>query len=364
MPPNVDSPSYRVARLRSLPRRASFPNEFDARDARALADNRGADWILRRTLDAPMAVPEFQAFLLPLLVAAADRQPHRMRDLVPALSDTLSLSDEDRAKRLSSGTQTVAENRVYWSGTYLRKAGLLTSPARGTVVITDEGLRVLAAHPSRIDKAFLSQYPSFREFAMGAGAQTADRTSGATAAAPLQADISPEERIDSGWQEITSALAQDLLELLKRVSPGFFEGVVVDLLLAMGYGGSRADASRLVGKSGDGGIDGTISEDKLGLDMVYVQAKRWEGSVGREVVQAFAGSLEGFRAQKGVLLTTSHFTSAARDYVGQIGKKIVLIDGPRLVELMVEHDVGVETAKMYEIKKIDHDYFEEAGPLD
>lgn len=312
-----------------------------------------------------MPVPEFQTFLLPLLAATGDGQEHRLRDLIPALADTLKLTDEDRAQRLSSGAQSVAENRVYWSGTYLRKAGLLTSPARGIVAITEEGRRLLNTHPARIDRTFLLQYPSFREFATAATAHTtADRASSVITATLPQTDVSPEERIESGWQEIRSVLGQDLLEKVKKVSPRFFERLVVDVLLAMGYGGSRADASRLVGKSGDGGIDGTISEDKLGLDVVYVQAKRWEGSVGREVVQAFAGSLEGFRARKGVLITTSHFTATAHEYVGQIASKIVLIDGPRLVDLMIEHNVGVEIAKRYELKKIDHDYFDEGGALE
>ena len=310
-----------------------------------------------------MAVPEFQAFLLPLLAATGDGQEHRLRDLVPALEDILQLTDEDRAMRLSSGAQTIAQNRVYWSGTYLRKAGLLTSPARGTVVITEEGRRVLNTHPSRIDNTFLRQYPSFQEFVTGTAQTTGDRASALATDALPQAEVSPEERIESGWQEIRSVLGQDLLETVKKVSPRFFERLVVDVLLAMGYGGSRTDASRLVGKAGDGGIDGTISEDKLGLDVVYVQAKRWDGSVGREVVQAFAGSLEGFRARKGVLITTSHFTATAHDYVGQIAAKIVLIDGPRLVDLMIEHNVGVETAKAYELKKIDHDYFDEGAGL-
>lgn len=303
--------------------------------------------------------------MLPLLAATGDGQEHRLRDLIPALADGLKLSDEDRAQRLASGSQSVAENRVYWAGTYLRKAGLLTSPVRGTVAITDEGRRVLNAPPPRIDRAFLLQYPSFREFAKGATRQTAEDRSAAPASASLpETDVSPEERIESGWQEIRSALGQDLLETIKKVTPAFFERLVVDLLLAMGYGGSRADASRLVGRSGDGGIDGTIAEDKLGLDVVYVQAKRWEGSVGREIVQAFAGSLEGFRARKGVLLTTSHFTATAREYVGQIEKKIVLIDGARLVDLLIEHNVGVEIAKRYEVKRIDRDYFDEGGTLE
>lgn len=281
------------------------------------------------------------------------------------VSDTLKLTAEDRATRLSSGAQSVAENRVYWAGTYLRKAGLLTSPVRGVVAITEEGRRVLDTHPSRIDSKFLSQYPSFREFKYGSPGQApADHGIPVAAVAVPEADGSPEERIESGWHEIGSVLGQDLLETVKKVSPSFFERLVVDVLLAMGYGGSRSDASRLVGGSGDGGIDGTISEDKLGLDVVYVQAKRWEGAVGPQVVQAFAGSLEGFRARKGVLITTSHFTPAAQEYVRQITSKIVLIDGARLVDLMIEYKVGVEVAKTYELKKIDHDYFDEGGPLE
>ncbi len=310
-----------------------------------------------------MTVPAFQAFLLPLLTAAGDGVDHRIRDLIATLADGLGLTPVDRAKLLPSGTQTVLENRVYWAGTYLRKAGLLSSPARGSVRITDEGRTALSRRPVRIDRAFLNEYPSFREFATGGIGHASSPAAGAAPLVTAQSEVSPEERIESGWQEVRSALAQDVLEKLKTVSPRFFERLVVDVLLAMGYGGSRADASRLVGRSGDAGIDGTISEDKLGLDVVYVQAKRWEAPVAREVVQAFAGSLEGFRARNGVLITTSRFAPTALEYVRQIEKKIVLLDGPRLVDLMIEYSVGVETAKTYELKKIDQDYFDEDGGL-
>lgn len=302
-----------------------------------------------------MAVPEFQNFLLPLLRTSGDALEHRVRDLIPILATELGLNDEDRAKLLPSGGQTVVANRVFWAATYLRKAGLLTAAGRGTVRISEEGRRVLLHPPQRIDKAFLSQYASFREFAIGA--QTGDGQERPKSDQPA-GDISPEERIESGWEEVRAVLAQDLLSKVKAVAPRFFERLVVDLLLAMGYGGSRTDASKLVGRPGDAGIDGTIAEDKLGLDVVYVQAKRWDAAVGRETVQAFAGSLEGFRARKGVLITTSHFTPHAHEYVKQIEKRIVLIDGARLVELMIEHGVGVETSRTYEIKKVDLDYFE------
>lgn len=311
-----------------------------------------------------MAVPEFQTFMLPLLTATADGLAHRMKELVPAIADALKLSDEDRATRLPSAKQGVAENRVYWAGTYLRKAGLLVSSAKGIVAITDEGRRVLETHPARIDSKFLKQYPAFVEFKYGTPAQATAGQQLAVGTTSTDADVSPEEQIESGWQEIRNGLGQDLLETVKKVSPAFFERLVVDVLLAMGYGGSRADASRIVGKSGDGGIDGTISEDKLGLDVIYVQAKRWEGSVGGPVVNAFAGSLQGVKASKGVLITTSHFTQQAKDFVGSIAAKIVLIDGARLVDLMIEHNVGVEVAKQYELKKIDHDYFDEGSPLE
>lgn len=286
-----------------------------------------------------------------------------MRELIGPLAAQLGMNAEDQAKLLPSGGQTVLGNRVYWAGTYLRKAGLLVAMNRGTVRVTEEGTKVLAQNPPRIDKTFLSQYPSFHEFAMGSVGQAPSPAVAVAVAAPPAVEVSPEEQIEAGWQEIRSALAQDLLEKVKGVSPHFFEKLVVDLLLAMGYGGSRSDASRLVGRSGDAGIDGTISEDKLGLDVVYVQAKRWEGSVGREIVQAFAGSLEGFRARKGVLITTSRFSSTAQDYVQQIEKKIVLIDGARLVDLMIEHRVGVDIAKTYDLKKIDQDYFDDDGAL-
>ncbi|MBM4434809.1 MAG: restriction endonuclease [Chloroflexi bacterium] len=310
-----------------------------------------------------MPVPDFQTFMLPLLRAAADGQPHRMRDLVPIVADELGLSEEDRTLRLPSGNQTTAENRTYWAGIYLRRAELLTSPARGAIVISEEGARVLATNPARIDKTFLSRYPAFVQWFSGARQGLPAAPGAPVPALAVAGEGSPEDRIADGWQELRNLLGRDLLDVLKRVSPRFFERLVIDLLLKMGYGGSRADASRLVGKPGDEGIDGTISEDKLGLDVVYVQAKRWEGAVGRPVVQAFAGSLQGFRAQKGVFITTSHFTADAREYAGQIQNKIVLIDGARLVDLMIEHNVGVETARTFELKKIDHDYFDdEAGP--
>jgi restriction system protein len=303
-----------------------------------------------------MAIPDFQSFLLPFLRLIGDDLDHRVRDLIAPIADGFGLGAEDRAKMLVSGTQTVVQNRVIWSGVYLNKAGLLTKPSRGFVRITPQGKAVLAAPPAKIDKAFLSQFPSFQEFAFGT-------KKAVVAAAGIDATaseaVSPDERMEAGWQEIERTLSQELLGKLKDGPWQFFERVVLDLLITMGYGGSREDAGKLIQKAGDEGIDGTISEDRLGLDIIYVQAKRWEGSVGREVVQAFAGSLEGFKARKGVLLTTSKFTAGAQEYVRHLEKRIVLIDGERLVQLMIEHGVGVVTSREYKLRKLDVGYFDE-----
>jgi restriction system protein len=244
---------------------------------------------------------------------------------------------------------------VFWAASYLRKAGLLEGTRRGYVRITAIGRDVLAQKPARIDIQYLSRFPSFVGFKAG----------GATAPVPALAatlDVTPEERIESSWQEMRRELGDDLLARIKGAPPAFFERLVVRLLVEMGYGGSFADAGRSIGRSGDGGIDGIIKEDKLGLDAVYVQAKRWENQVGRPIVQTFAGSLDGVRARKGVFITTSGFSQDAKDYVKQIEKKIVLIDGPTLIDLLLDHGVAVTTTRSFSIQKIDLDYFDGDQP--
>jgi restriction system protein len=294
-----------------------------------------------------MAVPDFQALMLPLLQIAGDDGDHHLSDAIDALAVQFRLSEEERRELLPSGRQAKFDNRVGWARTYLKKAGLLDSTGRGTFRIAERGLDVLKGSPPSIDVRFLARYPEFVEFKKATKREPEGEETGQT----------PEEALELGYQNLTRSLAQDLLERIKSCSPRFFENLVVDLLVAMGYGGSRKDAGQAVGQSGDGGIDGIIKEDKLGLDVVYVQAKRWEASVGRPIVQAFAGSLEGQRARKGVFITTSQFSPDARDYVTRIEKKIVLIDGQQLAQLMIDHGVGVTELASYTVKKVDMDYF-------
>jgi len=295
-----------------------------------------------------MTVPDYQAIMLPLLQLAADHKEHVISEVIQLLADQFHLTPEDRKQLLPSGTQRAFENRVRWSRTYLAKSGLLESAGRGRFRITKRGLAVLASPPIAINIGFLKQFPEFVEF------QRASKKPESQPRAELQ---TPEELLEGSYQNLRLTLAQDLLERIKQCSPQFFEQLVVELLVAMGYGGSRNDAGQAVGQSGDGGIDGIIKEDKLGLDIIYIQAKRWEAAVGRPIVQAFAGSLEGQRARKGVLITTSQFTSEAKEYVNRIEKKIILIDGQELAQLMIDHDVGVADVATYLVKKVDIDYF-------
>lgn len=300
-----------------------------------------------------MSIPDYQSFMLPLLEAVSDGKSHVLRDLTRQLSNRFGLSEDERQELLPSGQQTVVANRVAWAKTYLKKAGLLANPTRGYVTITKEGTDALAQHPVKIDNEFLRRYPSYMEFVKKAQPEKAE------AQEIAESPATPEELLESSYRSLRDALADELLERVKACSFQFFERLVVDLLLAMGYGGSRADAGKRVGRTGDGGIDGIINEDKLGLDIVCLQAKRWENTVGRPDVQKFAGSMEGHRAKKGVLLTTSIFSEDAKEYVNRIERKIVLIDGRQLAQLMIDHGIGVETDHTYVIKKLDLDYFDE-----
>jgi restriction system protein len=284
--------------------------------------------------------------MLPVLRIAADEQEHVAAEAVQELAEQFRLSPDERRQLLPSGRQAIFDNRVGWARTYLTKALLLESTSRGRFRITKRGLQVLASAPSAINVRFLTQFPEFVEF------RSPSRKAESQPDAELE---TPEELLEVSYQNLRLSLAQDLLERVKKCSPPFFEQLVVDLLVAMGYGGSRKDAGQAVGQSGDGGVDGIIKEDKLGLDIVYIQAKRWEAAVGRPTVQAFAGSLEGQRARKGVL--TSQFTADAKDYVNRIEKKIILIAGEELAQLMIDYDVGVAGFATYDVKKVDLDYF-------
>ena len=301
-----------------------------------------------------MSVPTYQEFLLPLLQLANDQEEHLLNETIDYLAKQFNLSEENKQELLPSGRQTKFSNRVGWAITYLKKAKLLESGKRGTFSISVRGVDVLKTKPKTIDRKFLERFPEFVEF------QNIKQDSDPIEVLLVtEVDQTPQEIFDNNYQKIIKEVQESLLEQIKSCSPKFFENLVVDLLLSMGYGGSRKDAGEAVGKSSDGGIDGIIKEDKLGLDCIYIQAKRWEASVGRPTIQAFAGSLEGMKARKGVLITTSQFTKEAREYVKIIEKRIILIDGEQLSELMLENNVGVNEIQTYTLKKVNFDYFNE-----
>ncbi|WP_454064374.1 restriction endonuclease [Candidatus Nitrospira salsa] len=304
-----------------------------------------------------MAIPDYQTVMLPVLQLASDQLEHKFREVVEFLAEEFALSDDERAELLPSGSQRVFHNRVGWARSYLKQAGLLESPRRGYFRITDQGLSLLAENPERINVSLLERYPEFIEF-RNRKKETSSNNDGTTII-ELSSGETPEDVLASAYRAILKDLEDDVLSVVKDSTPSFFERLVVDLLVKMGYGGNRQDAGRALGKSGDGGIDGIINEDHLGLDVIYIQAKRWEGTVGRPELQKFAGALQGQRAKKGVFITTSNFSKEAIEYGSMIESKIILIDGDRLAALMVEHNVGVSTVGRYEVKKVDSDYFDE-----
>lgn len=299
-----------------------------------------------------MAIPDYQSLMLPVLELAADGGEHKYRDAVESLAASHKLTEDEINALLPSGSQAVFDNRVGWAKTYLKQAGLLETPRRGYFRITDLGRELLRKAPPEINVKLLKQYPEFRKFQR----RKRDKTKEKQAPANAQADT-PDDLLANAYRELRTDLELRLLQQVKDLSPAFFERLVIDLLVKMGYGGSREDAGRAIGRSGDEGIDGIIDEDKLGLDVVYIQAKRWENTVGRPEIQKFAGALQGQRARKGVFLTTSNFSREAREYASFIDSRIVLIDGERLARLMVDYNVGVSTVGVYEVKRIDTDYF-------
>ena len=304
-----------------------------------------------------MTIPGYQTVMLPLLRLASDEQEHSVREAIEKLADQFELSEQERKELLPSGRQATFDNRVGWARTYMKKAGLLESRRRGYFKITSRGVEALRKNPQAIDVKFLEQYPEFVEF----------RTKRATTDKPATSEAmqedetqTPEEAIEAAYQAIRNNLASDLIQQIMECSPSFFERMVVDLLVKMGYGGTRTDAGQAVGQSGDGGIDGIINEDRLGLDVIYIQAKRWEGPVGRPEIQKFVGALQGQRAKKGIFITTSSFSKQAVDYASRIESNIVLIDGETLAKLMIDNNVGVSPVAAYEIRRVDSDYFNEA----
>lgn len=300
-----------------------------------------------------MAIPDFQSLMVPLLRHAEGRAECTLSGSVEALASEFALAPAELAQLNPGGRARTFYNRVAWASTYLRAALLLTSTGRGRFRITERGSSVLATNPKRIDIKYLMQFPEFKASRDGSVKSAED-------ASPVDVNSvqTPEEAFEAGYQSIRAAIEQELLMRVKAANPTFFEQLVVNLLVAMGYGGSQADAGRAIGQSGDGGIDGVIKEDRLGLDTIYLQAKRWEGKVGRPVVQAFVGSLAGQHARRGVLITTSDFSTEARAYVQGIEQRIILIDGQELARLMFEFGVGVTPVGLpYVLKRVDLDFF-------
>jgi restriction system protein len=302
-----------------------------------------------------MPIPDFQSLMRPLLEAHADGKEHLNRDLVAQLGEQFGLTEEERREMLPSGGARLFDNRIGWAKSHITQAGLLISPRRAISLITDRGREALRSHPERIDLRVLNGYNEYREFRNRR--KNAEDDESDTSETELQGGQTPEELLENAYLQVRRQTEAELLSQIKSAPPEFLERVVVDLVVRMGYGGSRKDAGEALGRSGDEGIDGIIKEDPLGLDIIYLQAKRWEGTVGRPEIQKFAGALQGQRARKGIFITTSAFSSDALEYTSRIETKIILIDGTRLAKLMFDHGVGVATASNYEVKRIDSDYF-------
>jgi restriction system protein len=280
---------------------------------------------------------------------------HLNRDLVARLGEQFGLTDEERREMLPSGGARLFDNRIGWAKSHIMQAGLLAAPRRAISIITERGRQALRLQPERIDLRILNEYEEYREF-RSRRKTTGDEVTDTTEL-EIQDSQTPEELLENAYLQVRRQIESELLAQIKSSPPDFLERVVVDLVVRMGYGGSRKDAGEALGRSGDEGIDGIIKEDPLGLDIIYLQAKRWEGSVGRPEIQKFAGALQGQRARKGIFITTSTFTADALEYTSRIETKIILIDGLRLSKLMFDHGVGVATASNYEVKRIDSDYF-------
>lgn len=302
-----------------------------------------------------MKIPDFQSLMLPMLTFLSDGQEHTTKETLNHLASVFNLTDEQCQEMLPSRNQTVFYNRVTWAKAHLKMAALVENLKRGSFRITPNGLQILKQKPSVINLKFLRQIPEYIETAEGWRNNSSDP---GTVEIEAAEEKTPEEILETGYLNIRRTLAQDLLSKIMSCTPRFFENLVVELLVKMGYGGSLKDAGKAIGRSGDEGIDGIIKEDKLGLDVIYIQAKRWEGIVGRPEIQKFVGALAGQGAKKGIFITTSRYTSEASSYVPRNETKIVLIDGEQLAQLMVDYNLGVTTQISYEIKKMDTDYFD------
>ncbi|TCW40966.1 restriction system protein [Laceyella sacchari] len=299
-------------------------------------------------------IPDYQTLMLPVLKYLSNGKEHTTKDLREAMATKFKITTKERKQLLPSGRQPVFDSRVGWACTYLKKAKLIESPKRGIIKITYRGRKVLNSHPSDINNQFLLQFEEFRGFfAKGKADSAIEKTQTKELVKP------PRETLSESYELIRKELAEELLEQVMKCSPDFFEDLVVKLLVAMGYGGSLADAGQRVGGTGDGGIDGIIKEDKLGLSQIYIQGKRWDKPVGSPEIQQFAGALTAKNAEKGVFITTSRFTASAISFAEKVPKNIVLIDGDNLAELMIDYNIEVSEEERYIVKRIDSDFFEQ-----
>ncbi len=302
-----------------------------------------------------MPIPDYQTVMLPLLKLTENEQEHSMQNATADLARQFKLSDSEISQLLPSARKEIFYDRVGWALTYLKKAGLLVAPRRGRFQITQRGLTVLKTRPDRITNSFLEQFEEFVEFR----ARKSKVENGGDFHAEDQDTQTPQEAIEVAYQRLRQDLADEILQTIKGCTPSFFERLVIDLLVTMGYGGTRTDAGKAIGRSGDDGIDGIINEDRLGLDVIYIQAKKWENTVGRPEIQKFAGALQGQRAKKGIFITTSTFTKDAQDFAAKIDSKITLVDGASICQLMIDYGVGVNPVASFELKRLDSDYFSE-----
>jgi restriction system protein len=300
-----------------------------------------------------MSIPDYETIMLPLLTFTSDGQEYSLDQAALHMAEHFKLTPEEKEERIPSGQSTYIKNRTGWARTYLKKAGLLSSPKRGFIQITDRGRECLSKNLKQIDRKYLEQFPEFIEFQKRSSASTDESED---ILRPLNSGT-PEEVIETSYLQLRAQLADEVLEQVKSCSSDFFERLVVDVIVAMGYGGSYRDAATATKRSHDGGIDGIIKQDRLGLDTIYIQAKKWEAPIHRPEIQKFAGALQGVRARKGIFITTSAFSEGARKFVSSIDSKIVLIDGTELAKLMIDHGIGVTPHQTYEIKRLDSDYF-------
>ena len=307
-------------------------------------------------VDPPLSIPDFQAVMLPLLEFASDGQEHTLSQAIANLATHFNLTELERKELLPSGKQSRFNNRVGWSSTHFKKAGLLSYPSRGKFRITQRGLDLLKTQPESLNTNLLKQFPEYLEF-IGTTAKSPVIENCTLNSVVPNIEETPDEVMASAYQEVRQNLAQELLDRIKSCSPAFFEQLVIELLVKMGYGGSLADAGKAIGRTGDEGIDGIIKEDRLGLDVIYIQAKRWQNTVGRPDIQQFVGALAGKGAKKGVFITTSKFSEQAKSYL-PADIKVVLIDGEQLANYAIDVNLGVSVICEYQIKRLDLDYFE------